>query len=87
MGELERGEVTVTARHEGLDEALAQLKGVANRLATSILMAALIVALTLLMLIYHPAGWEAWAGWLFFGLLVVASIFGLRLLWSIWRSR
>jgi hypothetical protein len=50
-------------------------------------MAALIVALTLLMLIYHPAGWEAWAGWLFFGLLVVASIFGLRLLWSIWRSR
>jgi ubiquinone biosynthesis protein len=87
LGELERGEVTITARHEGLDEGLAQLNRVANRLATSILVAALIVALALLMLIYHPTGWEAWAGWLFAALLFGAVVSGLRLLWSIWRLR
>lgn len=86
-GQMERGQLTVTARHEGVDELVIELNRIANRLASSILLAALIVGLALLMLIYHPPGWATWGGW-FFGLaFLTVSVVGLRLLWSIWRSR
>lgn len=58
VGQMARGEVTVTTRHEGLNEFIAELNRVANRLAMSILVAALIISVGLLMLIYHPPGWE-----------------------------
>ncbi len=87
LSQLERGEVTVTSRHEGLDEALAELNRIANRLSMSILTAALIVGLALLMLIYHPSGWESWGGWVFGLAFLVVMALGLGLLWSIWRSR
>jgi hypothetical protein len=35
-----------------------------NRLALAILLAAMIVALGLVMLVYHPPGWERYGGWL-----------------------
>ena len=63
-----------------------ELNRIANRLARSILLAALIIGLALLMLIYHPPGWETWGGW-FFGLsFLVVFVLGVGLLWSIWRS-
>lgn len=87
LGQLERGEVIVTVHHEGLDKALAELNRIDNRLAMSILTAALIVGLGLLMLIYHPPGWAAWGGW-FFGLAFFAVVaLGLGLMRSIWWSR
>lgn len=86
VGQMERGEVTVTTRHEGLDELMVELNRVANRLARSILVAALIIGLALLMLLYHPPGWAAWGGW-FFGLSFLAAfVLGAGLLWSIWRA-
>jgi hypothetical protein len=48
------------------------------------LTAALIIALGLAMLVYHP---QAWAGWIFTGLFALAASLGAGLLWSIWRSR
>lgn len=85
--QLEQGEITVTTRHEGVDEALAQLNRAANRLAMSILVAALIIGLGILMVIYHPPVWAAWGGW-FFGLsFLLAVVLGAGLLWSIWQSR
>lgn len=87
MGQLERGEVTVVARHEGLEDALAGLRRLVNRLTMSILVGALIVGLGLLMLVYHPPGWEEWGGWFFGGIFVFASVFGLGLMWSVWRAR
>lgn len=87
IGQMERGQLTVTTRHEGVDEFVVELNRIVNRLAGSVLLAALIVSLALLMLIYHPAGWATWGGW-FFGLaFLVALVLGVRLLWSIWRSR
>jgi ubiquinone biosynthesis protein len=85
-GQMERGQLTVTTRHEGLDQLVIELNRIVNRLAGSILLAALIVGLALLMLIYHPAGWENWGGW-FFGLgFLLVVVLGVRMLWSIWRS-
>ena len=86
LGQLNRGEMSVITHHEGLEEAMKELQQASNRVSMSILTAALIIGLGLLMLIYHPPGWEKYGGW-FFGVLFVAAVFvGLGLLWRIWRS-
>lgn len=86
LGQLERGEITFMYRLEGLQESLREFQQAANRVSMSILAAALVIGLGLLMLIYHPPGWEKYAGW-FFGLLfIVIVLFTLGLLWKIWRT-
>lgn len=86
LGQLDRGEMSVVAHHEGFEEAMKELQKASSRVSMSILTAALIIGLGLLMLIYHPPGWEKYGGW-FFGLLFAAVVFvGLGLLWKIWRS-
>lgn len=86
LSQLERGEMTFITRIEGLKETLKEMQKAANRVSMSILTAALVIGLGLLMLIYHPPGWEKYGGW-FFGLLfVMVVIFNLGLLWRIWRS-
>ena len=86
VGQLERGEVSFIYRLDGLQESLRQFQQAANRVSMSILAAALVIGLGLLMLIYHPPGWEKYGGW-FFGLLfIVIALFTLGLLWRIWRS-
>ncbi len=86
LGQLERGEITFMYRLEGLQESLREFQQAANRVSMSILSAALVIGLGLLMLIYHPPEWESYAGW-FFGLFfVIIVLFNLGLLWKIWRS-
>ncbi|MCI0528978.1 MAG: AarF/ABC1/UbiB kinase family protein, partial [Nitrospira sp.] len=86
LGQLERGEITVVNRREEPEEFLRELHRAANRLAMSILTAALIVGLGLLMLVYPPPGWERFGSWLFGLLFGMVMLFGLGLLWAIWRS-
>lgn len=86
LGRLERGEVGFKIEHEGLPEFSRQLRHMANRLALSILLAATIVGLGLLMVIYHPPGWEVIGGWVLAVAFVIAAGFGAWLMWSIWRS-
>jgi ubiquinone biosynthesis protein len=86
LGQLERGEVTFIYRLEGLQEPLKEFQQAANRVSMSILAAALVIGLGLLMLIYHPPGWEKYAGWFFGVFFVVIVLFNLGLLWKIWRT-
>lgn len=86
LGQIERGEITFVTRFERLEESLRELQRAANRVSMSILTAALVIGLGLLMLIYHPPGWEKYGG-MFFGLVFLAVVlFNLGLLWKIWRS-
>jgi len=86
LGQLERGEITFMYRLEGLQESLREFQQAANRVSMSILSAALVIGLGLLMLIYHPPGWGEYGSW-FFGLFFVAVVFfNIGLLWKIWRS-
>ncbi|HMO57211.1 MAG TPA: AarF/ABC1/UbiB kinase family protein [Roseiflexaceae bacterium] len=84
---IERGDVQVLSRIENLDTALGMLRRIANRLALSILAAALMISTALLMLVYHPPGWDTWGGWFFTASFVIAMGVSLRLMWQIWRDR
>ncbi|MDT8322285.1 MAG: hypothetical protein RQ826_17345 [Xanthomonadales bacterium] len=57
-----------------------------NRLSLAILLAATIVALGLVMLVYHPPGWERFGGWLVALAFLFSLSFGAWLMWNIWRS-
>ena len=84
---VERGELEITLSHKGLDQALVRLDRLANRLSLSVLLAALIVGLALLVSALNLA--EQWG---LPTILVImgflgASLLGLWLIFSIWRSR
>ena len=82
----ERGELEVSLRHQELGRALVYLDRLANRLALSILLAALIVGLALLVPAFHLAE----RGGLITALVILgfalASLLGLWLVISILRS-
>jgi ubiquinone biosynthesis protein len=86
LGQVERGELELNINHEGLQDFARQLQQMINRLALAILLAATIVALGLMMIVYHPPGWNIYGGWLF-GLGFLFSLaLGAWMIWTIWRS-
>jgi ubiquinone biosynthesis protein len=87
LSRVEREGVEVTISHKGLDQALARMDRLANRLSLSVLLAALIVGLALLIPAFSLA--EQWGlpAILVISGFVGASLLGLWLIFSIWRSR
>ena len=83
----ERGELEVTIRHKELDQALVRLDRLANRISISVLLAALIVGLALLIPAFNLARQWGLATMLVIAGFVGASLLGLWLMFSIWRSR
>jgi hypothetical protein len=57
-----------------------------NRLILSILAAASVIGLAVLMMIYHPPGSEQWTGLAFAFGFEAAGGLGLDLAWTIFRS-
>jgi len=85
LSRVERGELELRMRPD--PEFLQELRGIASSLRLSALTIALILALSGLMMVYHPPGWERWAGWVFgVGLAGVLGLAGYLLLDS-WRKR
>lgn len=86
LTQAERGELEMVLRHRGLDQALARLDRLANRISLSMLLAALIVGLALLVPAFHLAE----RGGLVTALVIVGfasvSLLGIWLVLSILRS-
>lgn len=78
----EQGAFQLRVRTDPSPESMRQIQRAANRVAFSVLTAALIVGSGLLMLVYDPAG----ARWFFLVAFVIAAFLGFGLLWSVWRS-
>ncbi len=78
----EQGSFRLHVQTDHSSEALRQIQRAANRVAFSVLTAALIVGSGLLMLVYDPAG----AQFFFLATFVIAAFLGFGLLWSVWRS-
>ena len=87
LGRLERGELELNVRHEGLGKFALELQGMTNRLALALILAASVVALSVAIGFQGSAGFSRYFRWLF-GLGFCFSLaFGVWVLVSIWRSR
>ncbi len=86
LDRMERGEAQLTMRLEGEKRIVSELDRMANRVSLSILTAAFIVGLALLMQLYRLPGWE-WLVAIVIALgMLAASGLGLWLLFSMWRA-
>lgn len=83
---IERGQMEVNVSSQLLRSLLGTFQKMTNRLALSMLLSAVIIALSLVLVIYHPATWQRF-GEIVFGLAFLSSLaFGAWLMWSILRS-
>ncbi|HEY4442595.1 MAG TPA: AarF/UbiB family protein [Candidatus Elarobacter sp.] len=84
LGEVERGNLRVWARVEDADALVNRLEHMVERANATMLAAASIVALAIVLQIYRPQGWTQWIGvvvWIAIvaaGAGVVRTLFGLR---------
>ncbi len=83
----EQGELEITIRHKELEQALVRLDRLANRLSISMLLAALIVGIALLVPAFNMVQQWSLATTLIITGFVGTSLLGLWLIFSIWRSR
>lgn len=86
ISEIERGSLEIGMRPEGFEPVVRRFERLANRIVLGIIAAAFVIGLATLMSVYHPPGWERWAGAVFAIGNVLAGALGAYLIWSILRS-
>ena len=86
LARAERGELEVAINHKGLDQSLTRLDRLANRLSLSVLLAALIVGLALLIPAFRLTEQGGLATALAIAGFAGVSLLGLWLILSILRS-
>jgi ubiquinone biosynthesis protein len=85
LGQIERGNVRVWTRVEDLDATIARFERVVERANATMLAAACIVALAIVMLFYHPQGWQRWIPVIFWIAVAAAVIHVVRTLLALRR--
>jgi ubiquinone biosynthesis protein len=72
LGEIERGNLRIWTRVEDIEPVLKRVEHMFARSNATILAAACIVGLAIVLLYYHPQGWQRWMGVVFW----IAVAFG-----------
>lgn len=85
LARLERGEMELNVRHEGLERFAHELQGMTNRLALAMLLAASVVALGVAL--GFQGGTAPYLRWLFALGFLFSLAFGVWVIASIWSSR
>ena len=85
LDQMERGELGLTMSLKETDRLVGKLDRIANRLVVSILLAALIVGMALLIPMLAEGG-RGFIFWLVVAGFATATFMGLILLYSIWRA-
>jgi ubiquinone biosynthesis protein len=87
LEQIERGQIEVNMNMDWLRDIMGKLQTMTNRLAVSVILAGVIVALGLTLVVYHPSSWQT-VGEVIFAFAFVSSLFfGGWLMWSILSSR
>ncbi len=81
LGEIERGNLRVWTRLEDIEPLTKRLERMVERSNASILAAACIIGLAIVMLFYRPHGWEAWIGLVFWVAIGTVVIRAVRTFW------
>jgi len=87
IGEIERGNLRIWTRVEDIDPLMKRLEHALARSNATILAAACIVGLAVVLLYYHPHGWERWIGVVFWIAVGMALIDYARTLWVLKNKR
>jgi ubiquinone biosynthesis protein len=80
LGEVERGNLRVWTRVEDADAIIKRMEHMVERLNVTMLAAACIVGLAIVLQIYHPEGWRQWIGVAVWIALVAAVAAAVRTL-------
>lgn len=80
LGEVERGNLRVWTRVEDIDPIIKRVEHLVARTNATLLAASCIIALAVVMQFYHPRGWEAWIGVVFWIAMATAVIDYVRTL-------
>jgi ubiquinone biosynthesis protein len=83
LGEIERGNLRVWTRVEDIDPLMKRFEHLVSRANATILAAACIVGIAIVMQFYRPQGWERWIGVVFWLAFAAAFIDYLRTLWNL----
>ena len=73
LGEVERGNLRIWTRIEDIEPLMKRLEHLVARSNATVLAAACIVGIALVMQFYHPQGWQRWIGVVFW--IAVAFVF------------
>jgi ubiquinone biosynthesis protein len=87
LKELERGNIEIRAKPIGMEPILERLEQLINRLVLALIASAFIIALAVLLQVYHPPGWQAFVGSLLGVAFVLAAVLGIYLAWTIASPR
>ena len=87
LDSIERGQIEVGLRPATFDPVALHTERMVNRLVLGVLVAALIVGLSIVLVVYHPAVNQQWLGLLFGFAFVFVCLFGAYLMWTILRPR
>ncbi|HEY9077742.1 MAG TPA: AarF/ABC1/UbiB kinase family protein [Anaerolineaceae bacterium] len=86
LEQLERGQMEFSLNTDRMQNLLSKMQKMTNRLAMAILLAATIVALGFVLVLYRSERWQVFFDW-FFGFAFIGSLlWGAWIMWSIWRS-
>ncbi|MDB5072729.1 MAG: hypothetical protein JWM87_3840, partial [Candidatus Eremiobacteraeota bacterium] len=80
LGEIERGNLRVWTRVEDADALVKRLEHIVERVNATMLAAACIVGLAIVLQIYHPQGWQQWIGVVVWIALIAAVAAAVRTL-------
>lgn len=83
LGQIERGNVRVWTRVEDLDATITRFERIVERANATMLAAACIVAIAIVMLFYHPRGWQQWIGIVFWVAVALAVLHVVRTLFAL----
>jgi ubiquinone biosynthesis protein len=87
LAQIERGNLQVWARTQDADALMHRLERLGARLNATLLAAACVVGIAIVMLVYRPHSWHAWIGSVFWVAVIAAIVGATRALWRLHRMR
>jgi ubiquinone biosynthesis protein len=87
LGEIERGNLRIWTHVEDVEPIIKRLEHMVARISATILAAACIVGLAIVIQFYHPQGWQRWIGVVFWIALASAIIDYLRTLLTLRKRK
>ncbi len=86
LNQLERGQMEINLNHQELNDIVAKLQNMTNRITLGMILSAVIIALSLVLVVFQANIWRMLGEYIFGFALISSMVFGLWLVWSIVRS-